>query len=142
PMQNLPTRPTPLALVQKRNFREIIEARIVARVEQGDARTISGLAGADRWCVRDTDRPENFFMQHIPGVGTRSAHGLQETLDRRSQQEEVLVPIADHGTRLPRVRPQVFGDTCELLLIGWRRVPRVVVASKITIVDVVRVGLE
>src|SRR5436853_6340333 len=91
--------------------------------------------------MRDTDRREYFALQHLPGVGLRSPNGLREPVDRDAQQVETLVAVAHDRARLPRIGAQVPGYLLDLLLVGRRRIPSVVVASEVAVVDVIGVGL-
>src|SRR2546426_7872134 len=128
-------------LIEQRDLRDIVERRVVPSIAPDQTVATARFTGLDGRRLVDADRCEDFRPYHLPEACLRSSNRLEEAVDRCAQQEVILVAIAHHGSWLPGVRVQSRDDLPDLVGEGRGRVPSVVVTIKVTVEDVIRVGL-
>src|SRR5437763_15397533 len=137
-MENLPPAPRAPALVQQSDLRQVIQLRIVAGVEPDEPAEAILLAGSDRRGLHDADRLEDLAAEHIPYIRSRSASALQKCIDGDAQQVKVLVAVAHDGAGFPGIRAERPCHLSDLVVVGGRGIPGVIVARELAILDVVR----
>src|SRR5882757_5920299 len=77
-MEELAARMRAALLIEERNFRQIVEARVETGVEPDQPISARRFTGSDCRRVQNADRLEDLFDQHVPNIGRWTAHRFEE----------------------------------------------------------------
>ena len=140
-MQELHARMLAPVLVKQGDLRQVIERGVVTGTAPHQARPPASFERAHGRRLRDADWMQNFGSDEIPQVRRGAADRFQVGLQRRTEQEIILVTVAPDRAGLPRIRLH-GGDAREFVRERGRRVPAIVVAVQVAVEAVVRVRVE